>query len=302
VDSHTEGEPTRVVVSGFPELPGETMAERRGVFDRDFMPWLGAIVREPRGNDVLVGAILDEPISADSVASVLFFNTAGSLGMCGHGLIGVAKTLQHLGMVREGRHQIDTPAGTVSFDLLPSGYVEIVNVASYHYRSATVEVAAKTFHGDVAYGGNWFFITHDVPCPIGLATINELTDISWAIRRALVSQGVTGADDAEIDHIELCTLPPGVSRNFVLCPGGAYDRSPCGTGTSAHMACLVRDGLLKEGEEWIQESVIGSRFYGRVRTVDGAIIPTIRGRAFITGEGELLIDEADPFCWGITQG
>ena len=299
VDSHTEGEPTRVVMTGFPELQGDSMADKRLIFESEFDPWRRAIVCEPRGNDVLVGALLTEPVNEDSVAGVIFFNNAGMLGMCGHGAMGVAKTMAYLGMIREGKHLLDTPVGQVQFDLLSSGEVEIENVPSYRLFSVELAAQGQLVRGDVAYGGNWFFITHDVPIGIEPSNIESLSHFSWAIRRALAERGIRGDNGSEIDHIELCTSDG--RRNFVLCPGGAYDRSPCGTGTSAHMACLFDDGMLAEGEEWCQESIIGSRFYGSIRRTDDGLIPTIRGRAFVTAESELTLDDADPFAWGFSN-
>lgn len=299
IDSHTEGEPTRVVMTGFPDLHGDSMADKRLIFESEFDPWRRAIICEPRGHDVLVGALLTEPVSEDAVAGVIFFNNAGMLGMCGHGAMGVAKTMAHLGMIREGEHVLDTPVGPVKFDLRSDGEVEIENVPAYRLNSVQLKVDGQLVQGDIAYGGNWFFISHDSPIEISFPEIEALTHFCWAVRHALVDNGIRGADGAEIDHIELCTADG--HRNFVLCPGGAYDRSPCGTGTSAHMACLFEDGHLAEGEEWRQESIIGSRFFGTVRKSEAGLIPTIRGRAFVTAESELYLDESDPFAWGISH-
>lgn len=257
---------------------------------------------EPRGHEVLVGAVIESSSVADH--KVTFFNNVGLLGMCGHGTIGVVRTLEFLGLQKPGGVTIETPVGIVEANLHPGGSVTIQNVPSYRYR---YHFAAKTdrhgtVHGDIAYGGNWFFITHESPVAIVPENIPALTDYAWDIRHYLEGSGTTGVNGAEIDHIEVCVD----YKNFVLCPGGAYDRSPCGTGTSAHMACLASDDCLAPGQIWRQESIIGGVFEGSVQPLSqvesGPELwsPTITGRAFITAVGELILDDQDPFCWGIT--
>ncbi len=302
IDSHTGGEPTRVVVDGFPSLGDGTMAERLDIFRRELDDLRSAIVREPRGHDAVVGALLCEPVDPTAAAGVIFFNNVGFLGMCGHGTIGLVKTLEHMGRVTAGTHKIETPVGTVEANLGSDGSVTITNVASYrHAKGVSVEVEGfGTVTGDVAYGGNWFFLIGSHPLELELKHLEQLTDFSGRIRGALVKNNITGEDGAEIDHIELFSPSKTAdSRNFVLCPGIEYDRSPCGTGTSAKLACLYADGKLAEGDTWRQESIIGSHFEGSVRVVDGAIIPSIRGTAFIIAEIELILNEEDPFCYGI---
>lgn len=302
IDSHTGGEPTRVVIGGFPDLGTGTIAERLENFRRDHDRLRAAIVREPRGHDAVVGALLCKPVEPDSAAGVIFFNNVGFLGMCGHGTIGLIKTLEHMGRISAGIHRIETPVGTVEAELSPDGMVTITNVPSYrHAKNIAVEVEGYgTITGDVAYGGNWFFLVGDHPMTLELTNLEELTSFSARVRDALVKNDVTGANGAEIDHIELFSpTPTGDSRNFVLCPGIEYDRSPCGTGTSAKLACLYADGKLREGETWRQESVIGSVFEGSVKILDGKIIPSIRGSAFVTAEIALILDPKDPFCFGI---
>jgi len=302
IDSHTGGEPTRVVVEGFPDLGGGSMRERLEKFRRNFDHLRTAIVCEPRGHDAVVGALLCEPVDPESAAGVVFFNNVGFLGMCGHGTIGLVKTLEHMGRISVGTHRIETPVGTVEAELDADGMVTITNVPSYrHAKDVSVSVPDHgNVIGDIAYGGNWFFLVGDHSLKIEFGNLKALTDFTVAVRDALTANNITGSDGAEIDHIELFSpTSTADSRNFVLCPGLEYDRSPCGTGTSAKLACLYADGKLKEGEIWRQESVIGSVFEGSVRMDGDKIIPTIRGMAYLTAEIELILDSADPFCFGI---
>ena len=304
VDSHTAGEPTRVVIDGGPDLGGGTIAERRDRFRSSFDHFRSAIVNEPRGSDPVVGALLCAPSDPTCAAGVIFFNNVGTLGMCGHGTIGLVVTLAHLGRIGRGVHRIETPVGIVTAELHVDGTVSVANVPSYRHRAGVVVEAPPfgTFTGDVAWGGNWFFLAGAGDETLDVRRAGRLTEVTCAIRTALERDGITGADGAEIDHIELFGPPAGAdahSRNFVLCPGRAYDRSPCGTGTSAKLACLVADGRLRPGELWRQESIVGTLFEGSVRIEEGAVLPTIRGAAFITAEATLILDESDPFCWGI---
>lgn len=304
IDSHTGGEPTRVVVSGGPDLGAGSLAERLAVFRQRHDDFRSAVVNEPRGSDVVVGALLCEPLDPACAAGVIYFNNVGYLGMCGHGTIGLAVTLGHLGRIGAGRHRLETPVGAVTFDYDGRNAVEIENVASYrHAAGVQVEVeGVGPIKGDVAWGGNWFFLVGEHGQQLELANAERLTEFAWRIRQALVRQGVTGAAGAEIDHIELFGPPrdPAAdSRNFVLCPGKAYDRSPCGTGTSAKLACLAADGKLAAGQPWIQESILGSAFVGRYRRDGQRIIPSIRGTAFVNAEATLLFDDSDPFQFGI---
>lgn len=306
VDSHTEGEPTRVVIDGWPQPEGRDMAERRDDLRRRFDHLRGGVVCEPRGHDAMVGALLTPPVQEGSRAGVIFFNNVGYLGMCGHGLIGVVRTLSHLGRLEPGEVRIDTPAGTVAAVLEADGAVTVRNVpARVHARDIAVDVPGLGLvRGDVVYGGNWFFITTLPDVAVDLANVPALTDATRRIGRALKAQGVTGADGAEIDHIEV-SAPPGRSdadgRNFVLCPGAAYDRSPCGTGTSAKLAALLAAGELQVGEVWRQESITGSLFTAWLEERDGVILPHVRGYAYITGQTTLRFDPADPFRAGFTS-
>lgn len=303
IDSHTGGEPTRVVVAGFPDLGGGSLAEQRLRFGQRFDRWRSAVACEPRGSDPVVGALLLPPQSPGACAGTIFFNNVGYLGMCGHGTIGLVRSLQFLGRIGPGEHRIDTPVGTVGARLHEDGRVSIDNVESWrHAAQVKLEVPGYgAVSGDVAWGGNWFFIVK-VAQAIGLGHVRELSAFAEAIREALVAAGVTGADGAEIDHVELETASPtpGVDgRNFVLCPGLAYDRSPCGTGTSAKLACLAAEGKLAPGAVWRQESVLGSVFEASYRPGERGVLPTITGSAHVTARAQLLIDEADPFAWGI---
>lgn len=316
IDSHTAGEPTRVVIAGGPELGQGSLLERRERFKREFDHYRSAIVNEPRGSDPMVGALLCEPTDPACAAGVIFFNNVGYLNMCGHGTIGLVATLAHLGRIGAGVHLIETPVGVVAAELDAAGRVSVENVPSYRRaKDASVEVPCiGAVRGDVAWGGNWFFLVGEeevqralerafgAACALDLANIERLTDVAWRIRRALAAGGVTGADGAEIDHVELFGPARGDAdaRNFVLCPGKAYDRSPCGTGTSAKLACLHADGKLKPGQVWRQESIVGTMFEGWVREADaGRVIPTVRGEAYINAESTLILDERDPFRWGI---
>jgi 4-hydroxyproline epimerase len=300
VDSHTGGEPTRVVIAGGPDLGSGDMAARRKVLAEEHDWFRSAVVNEPRGSDVLVGALLCD---AESQCGVIFFNNVGCLGMCGHGTVGVAVTLGHLGRISAGRHRLETPVGPVAIDYDGAHTVTIENVPSYrHAKGVSVDVPGHgRMTGDVAWGGNWFFLVSDHGQSLEPSRVAELTDFTWRIRRALVQGGIT-AGGAEIDHIELFGPPrdpANDSRNFVLCPGGAYDRSPCGTGTSAKLACLAADGKLAEGQVWRQESILGSVFQGSYVGQGERVLPRIKGTAYITAEATLLLEPADPFRTGI---
>jgi 4-hydroxyproline epimerase len=304
IDSHTAGEPTRVVVSGGPDLGRGDLAARRERFRSEHDMFRSAVVNEPRGSDALVGALLCAPTDPSCVAGVIFFNNVGYIGMCGHGTIGVAVTLAHLGRIGRGVHRLETPVGVVSFEHHGGGAVTIDNVPSFrHAAGVTVPVeGVGPVTGDVAWGGNWFFVVGDHGQELELANVERLTGFTWKVRRALARHGVTGAGGAEIDHVELFGPPrdPAAhSRNFVLCPGKAYDRSPCGTGTSAKLACLYADGKLREGQLWRQEGILGTVFEGTVRRVGDQLIPRIRGTANVCAEATLILDAADPFQMGI---
>jgi 4-hydroxyproline epimerase len=298
IDSHTGGEPTRVVVAGGPDLGGGSMAERLEVFRRDHDRFRSAVVNEPRGNDAIVGALWCEPSGA------IFFNNVGYLGMCGHGTIGLLATLAYLGRAGPGEHRIDTPVGPVTAELHGPNEVTVHNVPSYrHAKAVAVDVPGHgRVVGDIAWGGNWFFLVDGSPVELDLANLDALTEFTWAVRRSLEREGIAGAGGGVIDHIEVFAPPRdrrAHSRNFVLCPGKAYDRSPCGTGTSAKLACLVADGKLHEGQTWVQESIVGSLFEGSVTVVGDRVVPHIRGSAFVNADAELLLDDRDPLCWGI---
>lgn len=305
IDTHTGGEPTRVVIAGGPDLGLGTMHARRAVFASQFDDWRQAIVCEPRGSDVMVGALLTPPERSDSLAGVVFFNNVGFLGMCGHGTMGVAVALAYQGRVTQGKYALDTPAGQVWFELLPDGRVQIENVPSYRVRESIVITLADGSQvvGDIAWGGNWFFLSEFDHKPIEQSSLTELMEHAVQIRNALRSQGVTGEEGAEIDHIELMgpALPgdSADSRNFVLCPGGVFDRSPCGTGTSAKLACLAAAGKLSPGQVWRQASVIGSVFEASYEWFEARVKVRLIGSAYVNAEAELIIDPQDPFCMGI---
>ena len=302
VDSHTGGEPTRVVIAGGPDLGGGTLADRLTIFRERYDKFRSAIVNEPRGSDVAIGALLCEPADKSCVAGVIFFNNVGYLGMCGHGTVGLVITLAHLGRLKSGEHRIETPVGVVTATLYPNGDVSVANIPSWRSKkAAAVDVPGiGLITGDVAWSGNWFFLIENHGQDLSFANVDKLTDYSWRVRQALNAQGFP-----EVDHVELFGpgITPGAdSRNFVLCPGKAYDRSPCGTGVSAKLACLAADGKLAEGAEWVQESIIGSTFKSSFTWLDraaGKVAPVITGTAFVNSEITQLLDESDPFCWGI---
>ena len=305
IDSHTGGEPTRLVVEGGPELGEGSLSERVERFREHFDAYRSAIVNEPRGSDPLVGALLVKPHRTDCELGVIFFNHVGYIGMCGHGTIGLIASLRFAGKLAAGSVQIDTPVGPVKAEVHADGQISIANVASYRLvRDLTVEVPGLGgVRGDIAWGGNWFFLVSAHDQIIDLQHVEALTEFTYRVREAVHRQGYP-----QVDHVELFSTPGSShahSRNFVLCPGKAYDRSPCGTGTSAKLACLAADGKLAEGESWIQESLIGSSFVAQYRWLDrakGEITPTITGTAYVTGEAVLNLDPRDPFCWGIHAG
>jgi 4-hydroxyproline epimerase len=305
IDSHTEGEPTRMVIDGGPPLGSGPLSERVRRFASEFDSYRSFTVNEPRGSDAVVGALLCEPVNPACAAGLIFFNNVGYLGMCGHGTIGAAVTLAHMGRIGVGTHRFETPVGEVAVELLSRNEVEIENVPSCRFRKdVSVEVPGLGHVvGDIAWGGNWFFLVQSAPHELVMSSIPALSTAAIAVSVALANAGITGEGGAKVDHIELfgpAVDPAAHSRNFVMCPGGAYDRSPCGTGTSAKLACLAADGKLAAGETWVQESIVGSRFIARYRLDErGRVVPSIRGRAFVVAEATLLRDANDPFADGM---
>lgn len=310
VDSHTGGEPTRVVISGGPDLGSGPLAERKKIFEDQFDDFRQALIREPRGNDVIVGALICEPYDSTCDVGVIFFNNVGYIGMCGHGTIGLVTTLFELGKIGIGGVKIDTPVGPVKAQLHEDQSVSVQNVPSYRYRAdVTIDVPeVGSVTGDIAWGGNWFFLVKECPIPVHPQNIPQLREHTLAIRRYLDQQKISGEviageNDGHINHIEVFGPPESSeadSRNFVLCPGGEFDRSPCGTGTSAKVACLYSDGKLQPGERFCQESIIGSLFEATIAVAeDGKVIPTIRGRAHVHAISTLRMEKDDPFRMGI---
>lgn len=298
IDSHTGGEPTRVVIAGGPDLGSGSLADRRAIFGEKHDAFRAAVVNEPRGSDIIVGALLTPPTDSSCAAGVIFFNNVGMLSMCGHGTIGLAVTLGYLGRLEAGTHKFETPVGIISVEYDGANIAAFENVPAYrHSKAVSVNVPGYgRVTGDVAWGGNWFFLVEKHDVELALANVERLNDLTWRIRRALAATNITGKDGGEIDHIELFGPPldpRNHSRNFVLCPGKAYDRSPCGTGTCAKLACLFADGELRPGETWRQESIVGSVFEGTVREQEGMLIPRIRGSAYVTADTTLLIDPQD---------
>ncbi|HTN73866.1 MAG TPA: proline racemase family protein [Pirellulaceae bacterium] len=305
IDSHTGGEPTRVILAGGPDLGTAPLAQRLPLLRDSHDHFRRATVNEPRGSDLIVGALLCEPVDPTCIAGVIFYNNVGYLGMCGHGTIGLIATLGHIGRVVAGSHRLETPVGIVPVEYDGAHTVTLENVASYRWKSqVAVDVPGiGNIRGDIAWGGNWFFLVSDHGQELKLANVEILTDFTWRIRQALAANGITAPDGAALDHIELFGPPHDPrndSRNFVLCPGKAYDRSPCGTGTSAKLACLVADGKLQPGEVWRQESITGSVFRGEVRIDGDQIYPSITGEAFVTAETTLILDSRDPLTTGFS--
>lgn len=300
IDSHTGGEPTRLVTSGLPDFGAGTVADQATVFARDFDHYRRAIVNEPRGNDVLVGAALVPASVPEADIGVIFFNNVGLLGMCGHGTIGVIASLPDL----PSTVHIETPVGLVVANRNEDNSVSITNVRSYVV-AETVSVDVPDYgvvEGAVAYGGNTFLLVTNHPWRnrISISDVRAMTHYCEAVLSS------ARAVDPTIDHVELFApsqYAENDSRNFVLCPGGQYDRSPCGTGTSAKLAWLYANAKLKANELYRQESVTGSVFTGKVEEhPDGGVVPTITGTAFVTARGELVIDPADALGWGISSG
>jgi 4-hydroxyproline epimerase len=331
LDSHTGGEPTRLITSLPFDLGTGSVADKLSTLKTRHDDLRRTVLLEPRGSDVLVGAYLVPPADPTCQFGVIFFNNVGYLGMCGHGTIGLIASLAYLGKVQPGVIRVETPVGVVEATLhsspLPAGElgvrensslllgegsgvrseypnkVSVRNVPAYrHLHHIPIEIDGKTIHGDVAWGGNWFFLVHDHGMDVNMSNLEALTDFAWRVREQLAAKGVTGANGVEIDHIELfAESKEADSKSFVLCPGKAYDRSPCGTGTSAKLACLYADGKLKAGQTWKQQSVVGSIFEGSVQIAGDKIIPTITGEAWVMAEGVLLVDERDPFGSGIKK-
>ena len=308
LDSHTGGEPTRLVEAGAPELGQGSVAEKLARLKAEHDSFRAQVLNEPRGSDVLVGALLATPADPTCQLGVIYFNNVGYLGMCGHGTIGLMASLSYQRRITPGTYRIETPVGVVEATLHPGGTenayanrVSVRNIPAYrHLKQVPVDIDGRTIHGDVAWGGNWFFLVHDHGLEVSLKNFEELTDFAWRVRAAVIRQGIRGAGGQEIDHVELfASSHEADSKSFVLCPGKAYDRSPCGTGTSAKLACLYADGKLADGQVWRQQSVVGSIFEGRVQIQDGKVIPTITGEAWVMAEGQLLVDERDPFGEGI---
>ncbi len=313
LDSHTGGEPTRLIETPPFDLGTGSVADKLSRLIKDHDDFRTTVLNEPRGSDVLVGALLVEPADPTCQLGVIYFNNVGYLGMCGHGTIGLIASLAYRGRVTEGTVRVETPVGVVEATLHPlsprggndrdyPNRVSVKNIPAYrHLAHVPVTVDGKTVHGDVAWGGNWFFLCHDHGLDVNMQNLEALTDFSWRVRERLIANGITGAGGAEIDHVELfASTPEADSKSFILCPGKAYDRSPCGTGTSAKLACLYGDGKLQAGQTWRQQSVVGSIFEGSVQVDGDKIIPTITGEAWVTAEGVILVDERDPFGKGIS--
>ena len=301
IDSHTGGEPTRVVIEGGPDLGDGSLGERRQRFADHFDGFRTAVVNEPRGFDALVGALLVAPTDPACMTGAIFFNNVGYLGMCGHGTIGIIATLAHKGIIDPGIHYIETPVGIVTAVLHSDGRVSVTNVPSYRLqKTVTIDVPnIGPVIGDIAWGGNWFFLTENHGLTLSLPQLDDLTEFAWQVRQAVNAQGFP-----QVDHVELFGPPTAFEANiksFVLCPGKVYDRSPCGTGTSAKLACLAEDGKLAEGESWVQESITGSLFTATYRRQDRQIISTITGTAHISSESVLILNEKDPLCWGLNH-
>ena len=322
VDSHTEGMPTRVITGGVGALPGTTMSERRQWFLENSDEVRTLLMYEPRGHASMSGAILQPPTRPDADWGVLYIEVSGCLPMCGHGTIGVATVLVETGMVEVTEPvttiRLDTPAGLVTAEVAVEGgaarNVTIRNVPSFTDRlDAKVDVPSLgTVRYDLAYGGNFYAIVElaEVGMPFDRAEKQRLLDGGLAIMAAINDDDrPVHPDDPSITgchHVQL--VAPGSSgrhsRHAMAIHPGWFDRSPCGTGTSARMAQLHTRGELPLGEDFVNESFIGTRFIGRLveetTLTDGqiAVVPTITGRAWITGTAQYLLDPTDPFPAG----
>ena len=244
-----------------------------------------------------MGALLVEPEDPSCAAGVIFFNNVGYLGMCGHGTIGVVATLAHLGRLKPGRHRIDTPVGSVGATLAPDGTVTVENVPSYR-KAAGVRVEAPgvgSMVGDVAWGGNWFYLIADHRLELALGNVEALTEYAWHARMAINRQGYP-----EVDHVELFGPPSGPTanaRNFVLCPGKAYDRSPCGTAPAPNSPAWPRTGSWRRARPGSRRASWGARSWAATGGRGDKILPSVTGAAYIVAESTLLLDARDPFCW-----
>jgi 4-hydroxyproline epimerase len=306
IDSHTFGEPTRIVFEGCPDLGAGSVAEKAKNL-REKHGWLrSSVCNEPRGHDAMVGGVIVDPSEPDCCCGVIFFNNVSTLNMCIHGTVGLVVSLHHLGRIAPGTHRIDTPVGVVTAELAEDGLVTVANVPSYRLiEGYELDVPGYGYvRGDIAWGGNWFYLIENQGPEVVFSNLEDLTDFTWSVRQALDAVGIKGDNGLEIDHVESFG-PPGDpaladSRNFVMCPGKAYDRSACGTGTSAKLACLHAAGKLAPGQVWRQAGILDGVFEGRVELLeDGRVLPIISGRAWITGESTYFYDPTDPFVNGI---
>ncbi|MFM8735826.1 MAG: proline racemase family protein [Pirellulales bacterium] len=308
VDSHTIGEPTRVVVdealvAGL-DLGAGSVRDRRDRFRERHDHVRRALVGDPRGVTAMVGVILVPPADPACRYGAFYINRVGYLDMCGHATIGLAVTLGALGAIEPGSFRLETPAGVVamtwhggneaSFECVPPRRIA-------KGLSLSCDDGSRVT-GDVATSGLWFFLCRDHGLPVEPAAIPALTARAWSIRRALEARGIAGDGGEVIDHVVLLGPPrePGNDgRAFVLCPDGAFDRSPCGTGTSALVGCLLDDGVLAEGATWRQESVLGGVYAASVRCAGSIVVPTVRGRAWLTAESTLHFTADDPYRTGV---
>ena len=270
LDSHTGGEPTRVVLDASLDLGSGSMAARRDRFRADFDRFRSAVVNEPRGSEAVVGALLCEPVDPTCDVGAIFFNNVGFLGMCGHATIGLGVSLAQTGRLEPGQHRLDTPVGVVPFEVHEDRRsVTLENIVSYRtHAGVEVTVRGRTMSGEVAWGGNWFYLVDDHGQELEPENAEELTEISLEMRAELEAQGIAGDDGAEVDHVELMGPSPtdGIDgRSFVLCPGGAWDRSPCGTGTSAKVAWSmpVRSARPQARRTTVPRPTLNGRFLGR---------------------------------------
>jgi proline racemase/4-hydroxyproline epimerase len=299
IDSHTGGEPTRVILDGGPDLGSGPLSERARLLASEHRDFYQSVSLEPRGQVAMVCALLVPPTDSTCVTGVIYFDAEAVLGMCGHGTIGLVVTLAHMGRIKPGTHRIETPVGIVTVDLIDANTVTVTNIESRRtHTGVTVEIEGiGTVSGDVAYGGNLFFLVDPSPVSVHSGNIRALTDATIEVREAVQAQGI------DVDHVIFygpSDDPQAHSRNFVLCPDNAYDRSPCGTGCSARLACLAAEGRLDAGQEIVQESVIGSTYrLSYAPGPNGGVIPSITGRAYVMADSTLLFDPNDPFRNGI---
>ena len=321
VDSHTEGEPTRVVTGGVPFVPGKTMPEKKQWLAENRDDLRKSLMWEPRGHKDMLGALITPPVSKDADFGVIFMDGDGYLDMCGHGSVGVVTVVLETGMVpmKDSGEQtvvMDTPAGLITARAImehgKAKSVSFQNVPSFYYSSLTVKVPGLgEIPVDISYGGNYFALVNvnRLNMPLEVENIKDLTEIGLTIRdlvnqqAEIIHPGTGAKGSVDLTEIYDESSAPAVTKNIVIFGAGQVDRSPCGTGTCAKMAVLNKKNKLSPNEIYRHKSIIGTEFQGKIleETTVGdykAIIPEITARAYITGIQQFVMDADDPFKYG----